>query len=170
VNPDFAIFFDGGHSVGRQLAVGAVVCTPAGEVVVEQAVRAGEGTSNVAEYRALSFAVCMANLVGARRPLFLSDSMLVVQQVNGFWAMRGDPGSPLALAHSRCTCALMRFDRWLLRHVPREQNRRADWLVCRLLEHKRTLKQAPAVTVVEFDDEGRPGWRELPSSRRQAAA
>jgi hypothetical protein len=69
VNPDFAIFFDGGHSVGRQLAVGAVVCTPAGEVVVEQAVRAGEGTSNVAEYRALSFAVCMANLVGARRPL-----------------------------------------------------------------------------------------------------
>jgi ribonuclease HI len=167
---DYAIFFDGGHSVGHQLAVGAVVCSPAGEVIVEQATRAGEGTANLAEYRALSFAICMANLVGARRPVFLSDSLLVVQQVNGFWAMRGDPGSPLSRAHSQCTCALMRFDRWTLRHVPRERNRRADWLVCRLLEHKRTLKKPPPVVMVEHDGNDRPGWSSLPPSRPHATA
>jgi ribonuclease HI len=129
------------------------------EVVVEQAVRAGEGTNNVAEYRALSFAVCMANLVGARRPLFLSDSMLVVQQVNGYWALRSS--ADLAAQHNHCTAALMRFERWTLQHIPREKNKRADWLACAALGHKRTLKKAPDVSRVECEREGRPGWAAL---------
>jgi len=166
VNADYVVFFDGGctSNPGR-LAVAAVVCTPGGEKLVEQSRDAGEGTNNVCEYRALAHAICLANLVGARRPLFISDSMVVVQQINGFWAMRGDPGSPLAREHSRCSSALMMFDRWLLKHVPRAKNRRADWLVSRHLGHDRTLKNAPAVDAVDHDGDGRPGWLEL-SARR----
>ena len=150
MQPDYVIYFDGGGeaSAGGRIAIGAVVCTPAGEVVTEGARWAGEGTTNVAEYRALAYAISLARLVGARRPLFVGDSALVVQQVNGFWATRGDPHSPLVREHSRCSVALMGFDRWVLKHVKREHNRRADWLVCQLLEHKRTLKKAPPVTPV----------------------
>jgi ribonuclease HI len=170
VSHDFAVFFDGGctSNPGR-LVVAAVVCTPGGEIVVESSRDAGDGTSNQAEYRALAYAVCLANLVGARQPLLVSDSMLVVQQINGWWAMRGDPGSPLAREHSRCSSALMMFDRWSLKHVPREKNKRADWLVSKHLGHDRTLKSAPSVAIVEHDGDGKPGWSELEPSRRRTS-
>jgi ribonuclease HI len=161
-SPDLVVFCDGGCTANPgRLAVAAVACTPEGELLVESARWAGEGTSNLAEYRALSHAVCIARLLGSRCPLLVSDSMLVVQQVNAYWATNGDPGAPLVKAHSRCSTALMRFDRWALKHVRREHNRRADWLVSGLIGHDRTLKNPPAVQPVFFDGEGRPGWSQL---------
>lgn len=158
MDPDFIVFMDGGCTANPgEIAVAAVVCTPAGELVTEMARHVGEGTNNVAEYKALIHAIHMANLVGARRPIFCSDSKLVVQQVNGRWAIRGE----LSYHHGECTSALMCFDRWLLQHVPREQNKRADWLVSRLLGHSRTLKKAPDVKPVCSDHEGMAGWSEL---------
>jgi ribonuclease HI len=159
VDPDLVIFLDGGFKGEDNLAVAAVACSPAGEIVVESARHAGAGTSNVAEYRALRHAIGIANLLGAKRPMFLSDSMLIVQQVNGFWAMKA--GGELAVQHNYCTGALMKFDRWLLKHIPREQNKRADWLVSNLLGHSRTTKKMPPVAAVACDHEGRPGWTEL---------
>lgn len=157
---DYVIFCDGGCTANPgRLAVAAVVCTPDYEPVLEQARLAGEGTNNVAEYRALVHGICLANLLGARRPTFLLDSQLVVKQVGGWWAMRGD--SPLHCHHRRATSALMRFDRWWIKHVPREMNKRADWLVSGLLGHGRTLKKAPAIVPVEVGGDGRPGWSEL---------
>lgn len=159
---DYLIFLDGGCKANPgRLAVAAVVCGPEGEKLAELARHAGKGTSNVAEYRALAHAIFMAKLFGARRPMFVCDSLLVVQQVNGFWAMRGDPGSPMQLAHAHAVSELMTFDRWLLKHIPREKNKRADWLVCTLLEHDRALKKAPEVATVPCDGDGRPGWAEL---------
>lgn len=167
MNPDIVIYIDAGcKSNPGRLAVAAVVCTPSGEVLVEDAREAGEGTNNVGEYRALAHAACLARLAGARRPLFVSDSALVVQQINGFWAARGEVDSPLILEKNRCEAMLMRFDHWALKHVPRERNKRADWLVSRLLEHKRTLKNPPPVHPVEASGKGRPGWATLPSSRK----
>jgi len=158
MNPDFVVFLDGGCvSNPGEIAVGAVVCTPEGEVVIEGARHAGEGTNNVAEYKALLYAIQLANLVGAKRPLFISDSRLIVQQVNGWWAIRGN----LNEYHGLCTGALMIFDRWLLQHTPREQNRRADWLVSKLLGHSRTLKKAPDVKPASSDHPGWAGWSEL---------
>jgi ribonuclease HI len=169
VNPDLLVMFDAGCSSNPgRLAVAVVVCSPGYEVLFEGARLAGEGTSNVGEYRALETAIGVATTAGARRPAFLSDSMLVVQQVNGFWAVRGDPGSPLQRSHAHCTSALMAFDRWTLKHVPREQNKRADWLVSRALGHKRTLKSPPALTAVDAGGEGRPGWTHVPPSRRES--
>jgi ribonuclease HI len=171
VDHDYLIFFDGGCSANPgRLAVAAVVCTPGGEVLIQESCGAGEGTNNVCEYRALFFAIFLARMVGARRPMFVSDSMLVVQQINGFWAMRGDPGSPMAREHSRCSSALMTFDRFLLKHVPRSANKRADWLVSRYLGHDRTLKKEPAVGPVEHDGDGRPGWSELRELSRPRSA
>lgn len=160
MQPDFVIFVDGGCSANPgDIAVAAVVCSPDYQKLVESARMAGQGTNNIAEYKALRHGIEMANLVGARRPMFLSDSNLVVQQVNGRWALKGN-GDRSDL-HAWCTSTLMKFDRWVLKHVPREQNKRADWLVCSLLGSSRTLKNPPPVAVVECDQEGRPGWSEL---------
>lgn len=160
MSPDYVLFIDGGVSANHDaIAIAVVVCTPQGELYLESSRIDGAGTSNVAEYKALRYGIQLANLVGARRPMFCSDSNLVVQQVNRVWAMKA--GGELAELHHHCTGALMRFDRWLLRHVPREQNKRADWLVCSLLGSSRTLKNPPPVAVVECDQEGRPGWSEL---------
>lgn len=157
---DYVVFVDGGCTANPgELAVAAVVCTPDGEIVLEHARRAGTGSNNIAEYRSLMHGICLARLLGARRPAFVSDSALVVQQVNGWWAMSGD--SPMHAHHKRATAELMRFDRWWLRHVRREQNKRADWLVSGLLGHGRTLKNPPPVALVEADGDGRPGWSEL---------
>lgn len=144
---DYVVFMDGGCTANPgALAVAAVVCTAEGEHLLECAKAAGHGTNNVAEYRALAHAVAMANLAGARRPLFLSDSMLVVNQVTGVWAPSvGELGAQL----SRCKDALRRLDGWELEHVPRARNRRTDWLVCRQLGHARTLKKAPPMDAVE---------------------
>jgi ribonuclease HI len=151
-------------SNGGEIAVAAVACTPDGEVFVENAVKVGQGTSNAAEYKALRHAIALANLVGARRPMFLSDSNLVVQQVNGRWAMKA--GGELATLHNHCSGSLMKFDEWMLKHVPRERNKRADWLVCNLLGHSRTLKSgAPPVSSVSCEEEGRPGWARMKVAR-----
>jgi ribonuclease HI len=157
VDPDVVIFMDGGCTANPgKIAVAAVACTPEGEIIAESARDAGEGTNNVAEYHALRHAIELANLLGARRPLFVSDSRLIVQQVNGYWALR-DSGERARL-HSYCTSALMKFDRWLLQHVGREKNRRSDWLVSKHLGHSRTLKNAPSVDQVTCEHEGRLGW------------
>src|SRR4051812_2192701 len=170
MDPDAVIYFDGGLKPPNRLAVAAVVCTPEGEIIIEEAREAGEGTSNVGEYRALVHAACLARLVGAHQPMFVSDSALVVQQINGFWAARGEVDSPLVLEKNRCEAMLMRFDHWALKHVPRERNRRADWLVSTLLEHKRALKNPPPVHAVELSVAGRPGWATLPSSKKTPTA
>lgn len=157
---DYVVFCDGGCTANPgSLAVGAVVCSVEGDVLITQARRAGVGTSNVAEYRALAHAIGLAQLIGARTPLFCLDSALVVQQLNGWWAMRGT--QELAAEFVRCRTLLMEFDRWWLKHVPREKNRLADWLVCRELGHDRTTKKAPKVEMVVAAGEGRPGWSQL---------
>jgi ribonuclease HI len=160
VSPDYVIFMDGGCTANPgRIAVATVVCSPEGEVLVESARDAGEGTNNVAEYRALMHAISLANLVGAREPMFISDSKVTVQQVNGYWAINGN-GERTRL-HGQCSSALMKFDRWILKHVGRERNKRADWLVSKHLGHSRTLKTPPTVERVECDHEGRSGWSTL---------
>jgi ribonuclease HI len=159
VEPDCRVFCDGGCTANPgDLAVGAVVCSVDGEVLIMQARRAGTGTSNVAEYRALAHAIGLANLVGARRPLFCTDSVLVVQQLNGWWIRRSQE---LAEEFVRCRTLLMEFDHWWLKHIPREKNKLADWLVCKELGHDRATKKTPKVELVDASGPGRPGWSEL---------
>jgi ribonuclease HI len=165
MNNDLVVFCDGGCTANPgDLAVAAVACDPEGEVLVQSARRAGVGTSNVAEYRALAYAIGVAHLLGARQPLFCSDSMLVVEQLNHRWIMKGSQSGDNVLAAEfvRCRTGLMEFDRWWLRHVPRDKNKRADWLVCNEIGLSRTTKRVPPVTVADTNGAaGRPGWSQL---------
>jgi ribonuclease HI len=85
----------------------------------------GETTNNVAEYRALLLALRRARERKADTVEILSDSLLLVQQVNGIFKVRAPHLIPIVSDAIRRAKSFRRFS---IRHIPREQNRKADRL------------------------------------------
>ncbi|HJW14837.1 MAG TPA: ribonuclease HI family protein [Thermoanaerobaculia bacterium] len=85
----------------------------------------GKTTNNVAEYRALLLALKRAQEMGAQAVEILSDSLLLVQQVNGVFKIKAPHLIPLVSDAVRRAKSFRRFS---IRHVSREQNKRADRL------------------------------------------
>ncbi len=85
----------------------------------------GRTTNNVAEYRALLLALRRAKELGAENVEILSDSLLLVQQVNGVFKVKAPHLIPIV---SDAVRRAMGFRRFSIRHVPREQNKKADRL------------------------------------------
>ena len=104
-------------------AAGFVLDDPAGNPVAAGGIAIGAATNNVAEYRALIAGLAHALELGVTAIDVRMDSELVVRQVTGVYRVKHAGLKPLyaeALALSR------RFARFHIRHVPREQNARAD--------------------------------------------
>ena len=84
-------------------------------------------TSNVAEYTALTMALhdaCSLFANGMESEfVFLGDSMLVVQQVNGNWRVTANHLRPF---YNNVTMLLAGLPNWTLKWIPRKQNSRAD--------------------------------------------
>ena len=93
----------------------------------------GRASNNVAEYQALIHALRWAHARGARKVRVLSDSELVVRQVNGQYRVKHPDMVPL---HREATALLRRFDSATVAHVRREHNRDADRLANRALDEK----------------------------------
>jgi ribonuclease HI len=85
----------------------------------------GRTTNNVAEYRALLLALTRAEALGAQEVELFSDSLLLVQQVNGAYRVKADHLKPLVAEAVRRAKAFRRFT---ISHVRRELNRDADRL------------------------------------------
>jgi len=85
----------------------------------------GTTTNNVAEYRALLLALTRAEALGADEVEIFSDSLLLVQQVNGAYRVKADHLKPLVAEAVRRAKGFRRF---AISHVPREQNKKADRL------------------------------------------
>lgn len=85
----------------------------------------GHTTNNVAEYRALLLALQCAHKRGASNVAISSDSLLLVQQVLGRYKVKAEHLKPLV--HQAQGLA-RQFERFAIRHIPREQNRKADRL------------------------------------------
>lgn len=112
-------------------AAAAVLSRPDGEVVDEAAVRLGDATNNLAEYRALLLGLQRAAALGATEVDVVSDSELVAHQVNGRYKVKHPDLVPL---HRAARAALDGFERWSLTPVPRRENAHADALVNRALD------------------------------------
>jgi ribonuclease HI len=112
-------------------AAGAVVSTPAGDVLDEACERIGVATNNVAEYRGLLLGLQRARALGATEVEVVNDSELVARQVNGQYKVKHADMKPL---HAAATQALGGFERWSMRSVPRADNAHADALVNRALD------------------------------------
>lgn len=84
-----------------------------------------KGTNNEAEYRALVEGLRHALRLGAWDISILSDSLLVVKQVQGYWKLKQ---GRLRVQHTEVMGLLAMFNTWHIRHIPREENERADEL------------------------------------------
>jgi ribonuclease HI len=112
-------------------AIGVVISTPSGEVLAELAETIGVATNNVAEYRGLLRGLERARELGATEIEIVNDSELVARQLTGAYKVKHPAMKPL---HAEAMAALLGFDRWSIRSVPRAENARADELVNQALD------------------------------------
>jgi ribonuclease HI len=114
-------------------AAAAVATTPDGDELAEKGLYIGEGTNNVAEYRALLLGLELARDLGARQVDVVNDSELVARQVGGEYKVKHTGLRPL---YEQAMRELREFDRWSVRSVRREGNVRADELVNETLDER----------------------------------
>ncbi len=112
-------------------AAAAVATSPDGDELAERSAYLGQGTNNVAEYRALLLGLELARELGARQVEVVNDSELVARQIGGEYKVKHAGLKPLYLEAMR---ALREFDHWSVRSVRREGNPRADELVNETLD------------------------------------
>ncbi|MEO1236476.1 MAG: ribonuclease HI family protein [Planctomycetota bacterium] len=112
--------------------VGVVVQDTASEEYLHEAgYFLGEATNNVAEYNGLIKGLEVAADLGAKRILVVSDSELMVKQINGQYKVKADNLKPL---YRSAVGLLGRFGKWEMTHTRRENNKLADQLANRAMD------------------------------------
>jgi len=101
-----------------------VISSPA-QPDIEESGCLGKATNNVAEYAALVRALERAATLGGDELEINSDSELLVKQMNGQYRVK-HPDLRSLYNEARELCR--RFKRVSIRHIPREENSRADRL------------------------------------------
>lgn len=112
-------------------AVGAAVFDDSGREVHAVSQRIGRGTNNEAEYRAAIAGLEASLALGAKDVELRMDSELVVRQLNMVYKVRNPA---LRRLFGRIKDLQWRFDSLQVKHVRREQNRRADQLANEALD------------------------------------
>jgi ribonuclease HI len=101
----------------------------------------GHATNNVAEYEGLLAALSYALEHNHRRLKIITDSELMVRQLNGQYKVK-NPN--LKVLHDRARLLIDQFDAFRVEHVRREHNREADRLANEAMDaaakHKKTSR------------------------------
>ena len=119
------VHIDGGSRGNPGPAAWAFVIARPGLPHVEEAETIGTATNNVAEYTALVRALEAATDLGLKRIAVLSDSELLVKQMNGEYRVKHPDLIPL---YEDARELVKEFDSVAISHVRREFNKRADAL------------------------------------------
>ena len=106
-------------------SVGAAIYDESGRELHTVSQRIGRATNNEAEYRAAIAGLEAALALGARDVELRMDSELVVRQLDARYKVRNPS---LRRLFGRVKDLQWRFASFQVRHVRREQNRRADQL------------------------------------------
>jgi ribonuclease HI len=93
--------------------------------IIEVAGYLGKTTNNVAEYSGLLEALAVASAEGATELEVVSDSLLLVKQMNGEYRVKHPNLLPLFL---RARALVRSFKRFSIRHTLRAGNKEADRL------------------------------------------
>jgi ribonuclease HI len=136
------IFSDGG-SRGNPgpSAAGFIVLNNRQEVIAEGGEYLGITTNNQAEYQGVRLGLEEAEKLGFKKVDFKLDSMLVVNQMKGFYKIKNRELWPI---HERIRLLMTHFDRVTFTHVPRQFNQLADGIVNKTLDaHKREKTSEP---------------------------
>jgi ribonuclease HI len=125
------IHIDGGSRGNPGLAAFAGIIERPGQPPVEFAETMPSATNNVAEYSALVEALHRASEMRLTELTILSDSELLVKQMNGEYRVKHPDLQPL---FAEATDLRRTFDHVTIRHIRREQNTRADELCNRAMD------------------------------------
>jgi ribonuclease HI len=131
------LYFDGA-SRGNPGPAAYGVWSPSG---LEESRSLGTTTNNVAEWRGFLAALDLALASGAEDVEILSDSQLVLGQFSGEYRMKA---AHLAAYLDEARAKARRLRRLNVRHVPREENRRADALANRALDEAARRRRGSA--------------------------
>jgi phosphoribosylglycinamide formyltransferase-1 len=105
----------------------------------------GKATNNVAEYTAIIKALEAARQLGAKDAVIYSDSELLVRQLGGQYKVKSENIAPL---FQQAKELLGEFEKWEIKHIPREKNKQADKLVNQSLDYKKDV-EAESETVTD---------------------
>jgi ribonuclease HI len=112
---------------------GAVIISPEGHIVAKVGKFLGDNTNNFAEYMGLILGLKRAKAMGIKDLEILSDSQLLIEQLNGNYAVKAENLKPL---NEEARALLKAFPGATLRHVPREENEAADEMSNRAIDER----------------------------------
>ncbi|XP_070029851.1 uncharacterized protein [Nicotiana sylvestris] len=119
----WTLFTDGASNVkGPEFGI---ILKPPMSSVIRQSIKTSKFTNNEAEYEAMIASLELAKGLGAEVIEAKCDFLLVVNQVNGSFAVQDDR---MQRYLNKLQVTLHHFKEWTLYHVPREQNSEADAL------------------------------------------
>jgi len=142
-NDSITIFTDGG-SRGNPgpSAAGYIILGPEQTVIAEGGEYLGITTNNQAEYQGVRLALEKALEMKFKRVDFKIDSMLVVNQMKGYYKIKNRELWPV---HERIRELMKHFEKVTFNHVQREFNQLADGMVNKTLDAHAREKTSPSV-------------------------
>jgi len=128
--------FTDGASKGNpgEAGAGVVVFDENRQIVREACKYLGYCTNNVAEYKALILGLEEVLQLGAGEVSIFVDSELLARQIQGRYAVRNANLQPLFKEIQK---KLSVFRKYTIRHIPREENVRADQLANEAIKNRR---------------------------------
>ena len=131
------IYIDGGSRGNPgEGAIGLAVLNSKNEEVYRLGKKIGPCTNNYAEYNALIEAleyVVTNRLSGSKNVDIYSDSELLVKQMNNIYKVKSGNLLPF---FKKAKYVFDKDNRIRIKHINREKNRTADWIVNRVLDGK----------------------------------
>ena len=112
---------------------GAVIVSPEGHIVAKIGKFLGDNTNNYAEYMGLLLGLRRAKAMGIKELEVLSDSELMVRQIEGRYQVKAENLRPL---HEEAKVLLKAFPVVDVRHIPREENSAADEMSNRAIDER----------------------------------
>ena len=103
------------------------------KIIKEIAGHIGSTTNNIAEYTALIKGLEETLVLGFKEADFISDSELLVKQINGEYRVKNEGLKPLYL-HAQSL--IKRLKHFSIQHTYREQNKEADQLANKGIDEK----------------------------------
>lgn len=113
-----------------------MITTEEGQHLYEAAYFLGRQTNNAAEYLALIQALKQAERYESQSLCVYSDSELLVRQISGQYRVKSPK---LAQLYQQVQLLLLKVSTWSIRHLPREENTRADELANLAMDQQRDI-------------------------------
>jgi ribonuclease HI len=114
-----------------EAACGVVVYDENGDEMLVRGKRLGKATNNEAEYEGVLLALELCRELRASSVKLRIDSELVERQIKGIYKVKKKELKPL---HARTLLLSRQFEGFVVEHIPREENARADGLVNAVLD------------------------------------